>query len=327
MGETQNSLVIRPAMQSGFALIADRVDMRVPLPYEFSPNLRLSRATDEQLKNLDDLFNLGTRFVPPKHHYEHEWLGRDPGNRPITKELPRSEWRYYVVAFNPPWTDFDNFRVAATIGEPALKFFFTIYTTEAFGHGQRVGFQYDNVRATDYYQITAYDPPLVTFDEQALANLSAAYLDVCNLDQKLHEGIWRALRTFETLLRMPNYLDLVILGYFSVIEMLITHQPNDKEIGDSLMHQIRTKVDLLNSRLSDPLDYSVFPQLPTEAKVWNTLYGLRSAIAHGNHIDFNKTLKGLVDRDCARQFLQVATRRLLRHSLKEPRLVDALKPI
>ena len=114
-----------------------------------------------------------------------------------------------------------------------------------------------------------------------------------------------------------------------ILEMLLTHNPNEKEIGDLLTHQIKTKTALLLPRLSQPFHYDVFSKGGGDhEKIWGALYHYRSCIAHGNHINFtDKRLKPLVDDDTAYTFLSLATKRILEHALKEPDLINSLKPI
>jgi hypothetical protein len=109
--------------------------------------------------------------------------------------------------------------------------------------------------------------------------------------------------------------------------MLLTHNPNDREIGDSLSHQISTKVPLLSSRFSVPLEYSLFRNDVAPPAIWKKLYEYRSKIAHGDLPDFSGRLQLLTDQTTAVRFLEDAVRQIVRHALDEPELVDALKPI
>lgn len=81
---------------------------------------------------------------------------------------------------------------------------------------------------------------------------------VNSLDRTAHAGIGRALVIFQSLKRVPRHEPLRILALFSVVEMLITHLPGGTEVGDSIGHQLRTKMVLLAPRFSQPLDYSQF---------------------------------------------------------------------
>ena len=110
--------------------------------------------------------------------------------------------------------------------------------------------------------------------------------------------------------------------------MLLTHNPNDKEIGDSLSHQIATKVALLDKRLPEPLPYvDYFGDESSPERIWKMLYSFRSAIAHGDNPDFKAKLRMLRSAKSATSFVGEATARLLRQALEEPELFDSLKPI
>jgi hypothetical protein len=220
-----------------------------------------------------------------------------------------------------------DFQLAANLGEPPFTIFSTIMTREPFGKGQMFAWGADNIQVADWY--TAQNPArAVVVDQAALTHLTATYDAVIRLEAAKYPGILRALNSFQATKRIPRGSDLLALALFSIIEMLLTHNPNDKEIGDSLMHQIRTKIALLSERFVYKLDYSCFPDAKRADRVWSTLYSFRSLVAHGGEVDFAKSnLRLLVSRENALGFLQVATRRLLRHALDEPSLVDALKPI
>jgi hypothetical protein len=110
------------------------------------------------------------------------------------------------------------------------------------------------------------------------------------------------------------------------LEMLLTHNPNDKDVGDSLSHQISTKVALLERRLAKPLNYAVLSEAKSTV-VWKKLYAFRSAIAHGGTADFKGALSILQSPQAATEFLAEATALILRHALDEPALFDSLKPI
>jgi hypothetical protein len=220
---------------------------------------------------------------------------------------------------------YDLFR-AANLVEPGLNAFAQIYTTKEFGSGTVTGWGGDSVQA-----LTAYEIPqsqlLQTLDEAAVAELIDAHRCLIALDKSKHPGIERSVETLQRLRRISRGTDLRILGLFAILEMLLTHNPNDKEIGDSLSHQISTKIPLLSARFSSPLDYCCFEAGATEATIWKRLYEYRSKIAHGDSAEINGRLSVLRSREVAASFLERAVRCVVRHALNEPTLVDALKPI
>jgi hypothetical protein len=314
------------ATMGGFWLVADLLDVQADLPHDLNSQLRLCRATDKQIQCLDVFFDRENQFRSPRNYYEYDWTPRNDGSIVQENKMPRSDWRYFLLAFKNNAFASIEFQLAANLGEPPLTFFHFIYTDGEYGEGARTAWSGDDVQAADWYQ-PPIPPPLVVLNLEGLNHLNVTYERLRALDRERYAGIWRAVNSFQELKRIPRQSDLMILGYFSIIEMLLTHNPNDKEVGDSLMHQIRTKVALLNKRLAVPFDYSSF-QIASEEKIWNKLYGLRSLVAHGGHVDFaSSELRSLKDRNSAIEFLKGATRRLLRHALEEPQLVDSLKPI
>ena len=219
-----------------------------------------------------------------------------------------------------------DFQLAANLGEPPLTIFSTIMTREPFGRGQMFAWSVDNVQVSECY--IPQTPAYTVLDQAAVALLNSNIRCCGNATR-----CGKIPRHFESVNFVSgdeencSRIGLLALALFSIIEMLITHNPNDKEIGDSLMHQIRTKIALLSERFVHKLDYSGFPTGRTPTR-YGQLCIVPSLVAHGGEVDFAKNdLRQLVSRENALGFLQVATRRLLRHALEEPSLVDALKPI
>ena len=138
-----------------------------------------------------------------------------------------------------------------------------------------------------------------------------------------HPDVVRALDVFRGACAIEGLSQLFVLGLFSVIELLLAHNPQGGY--DSLTHQISTKLPLLQRRFKQPLDYSKFGA--DETKVWKTLYAYRSTIAHGGRVDFQKALKVLKGPYLVSAFLVDATRAVLRHALIEPDLVLDLRAV
>ena len=123
----------------------------------------------------------------------------------------------------------------------------------------------------------------------------------------------------------PTADRLTILGYFTVVESLLTHRPDPKDPTDSITRQIRSKVRLLGNRMVPKLDYGAFKE-KDNGNVWSSLYEYRSVLAHGGTPDFSRgKLKQLPSEQAVISFLQMACRRLLRHALLEPLLCADLK--
>jgi hypothetical protein len=318
--------------QGGFYQVADVLDMTATLPVSFSPVLRLEKATPAQIAHIHFMFGFVGGNSSPNRFYENTYAQviNGPVTTFVATPLDPPLWRYYILSFaGGGGLDLPAFLLAANLGEPPLNFFLNFLSAEPFGVGDKRGWGGDSAQAADWYMPpNIWETPPVVFDDTSVARLQSAFTAVASLDTAAYPAIVRALNAFQSLKRLPRNSDMQVMGMFSIIEMLLTHNPNDKEIGDSLMHQIRHKIALLSPRFSLPLDYSPFPTATNELKVWNTLYSLRSLIAHGGEVNFaDNKLRLLENRGTALAFLSTATRRLLRHSLNEPQLIDSLKPI
>jgi len=134
----------------------------------------------------------------------------------------------------------------------------------------------------------------------------------------------QVFQDFVTLSNTERYSSLTLLGHFALIEALITHDPH--KFGDSLNHQLSTKMPLLMRRWPCPLDPACFFPIQDLRTVWKRLYELRSIIAHGGKPDFTKNrLRDLRSGYAAYQFVRAALKRLIIQTFHEPQLVNDLK--
>ncbi|MBU9153094.1 hypothetical protein KTD28_00560 [Burkholderia gladioli] len=137
----------------------------------------------------------------------------------------------------------------------------------------------------------------------------------------------RAYSMYDILDLLHENSEFEVLGLFAIIEMLITHNPLGKDIGDSITHQMQTKLPLLMNRFEIPIDHQQFFGNVTQKKIWDALYSYRSAVAHGGEADFEGRLRIIKDQKTAIEYLHIVVKALLRHVLKEPLLFRDLKAV
>lgn len=324
-GETMDSGF--PGIKGGFAFVASVLDVRVSLPVEISKHVRLQKADDAQISTIKGLLPNGGG-LGIAYHYEHDWDEIPPtqtrrGHQ--TRPLDRKEWKYFVLAWEGSNSHLHDVQTALNLTPPSISCVAQVHTSEAFGLGQRSGVSVEAVAA--HFQHQRIPPVTVTIDEGVVDSWRVTYSKVQALQRHKYPAISRAIDLIDQLRRFPSFAHLQVLSHFMVLEMLLTHKPSDKEVGDSLAHQIRTKVALLSRRLPQPLNYSVFAADVSEDKVWTKLYSYRSAVAHGGVPDFEKELSVLRNAETAWSFMATATAMLARYALDEPQLVDSLKQI
>jgi len=114
------------------------------------------------------------------------------------------------------------------------------------------------------------------------------------------------------------------LGYFAVLESLLTHAPNPTDPYDSITRQIKKKLAVLDNRWSIKIDYGPFGGVPAE-KIWTKMYAYRSRIAHGGVPDFVGDLKLLVSDDRVLKPIKETAKSVIRQALVEPQLLFDLR--
>ncbi|HLG15216.1 MAG TPA: hypothetical protein VJH03_12035 [Blastocatellia bacterium] len=123
---------------------------------------------------------------------------------------------------------------------------------------------------------------------------------------------------------LPRSSLLRFLGYFGILESLLTHPPRQSDPYDSITRQVRKKLVLLNGRFSRPPDYAVFGGTPVET-IWTRMYAYRSQIAHGGPARIEGDLEVLGNHKKALALLRATTKAVARQALFEPQLVRDLR--
>ena len=140
---------------------------------------------------------------------------------------------------------------------------------------------------------------------------------------KQHPDIARARDTLRVLRTMNRAAPFTLLGYFAVLESLLTHNPHGDY--DSLGHQIQSKMNLLDKRFAVPLPYSRFGGMKPDVLWKKKLYKCRSVIAHGGELSFTGDLHQLGTLRQTFEFVELAVKAIMRQAILEPDLVMALR--
>ena len=317
--------------------IAGRIDflrncpeVSCDLPAEISDDIRIERPAAPYLEWYRDYLDKGgPELTELKPWYESKLVAVEiaPGNSTHNMQpLSSADWKYLVVASSGNGLGVHEFFVVANLLFPVLWPVAHLTTTEPFGQGKLAGWGRDPLEST----AKLFLPPLELQDElfgdENVAALREALADYRALNRTRFPDILRASQLLYDLRTISRFSQLLVLGKFSVLEMLLTHSPKLQGNDDSLSHQIRTKIALIDERLSARLDYTPFLG-STPSQVWSALYAYRSAVAHGGSLDFlGKDLKHAKSKQAADEFLSTAVRAILRHALREPVLFESLKP-
>lgn len=303
-----------------------QIVIEAELPFELAPNCFIDNATEEQRERIRKA--LSTLVVNPwsdrpERFYESEMILTPTKTGPSWhyEPLPESKWHYYVVTTQDNGNIINNLHYAANISETPLDLGGLSFNK--FGMGFR------QASLQNHFDIVAQHPA-IKVSRESLANISLIYRSYMEITKGGDAGtdfpeIQRAMRMFDALSLLPQNSEFHVLGLFAIIEMLITHNPKLEDRGDSITHQMQSKIPLLSRRFDRSIGFSsFFPNIP-ETTIWTALYKYRSVLAHGGVPDFQKSLVALKDAGNAKEFLKVMVKALLRHCLKEPYLYKDLR--
>jgi hypothetical protein len=315
--------------EGGFILIGAALDVVVSLPITISETLRIERPNAEQMVLVSSHLSRLDQHGVARAHFEtianHQQTSSN--TTAISRiMLPQFEKRYLLLTYSGNGNDAGIFLKAAQLVVPTLWSLLHIWTSKPFGIGEWTGHGYDELAYQRHFGDWIQANPHPVFDEEALERLISAHNALRTLDKNAHPGTWRAVELFSRFARMPLMQVFDVLAMFMLIEMLLTHNPNDKEIGDSLTHQVRHKMPFVFERRNEQIDYSLFGDIDGDT-IWKKLYVYRSCIAHGENADFGSKLQVLRNAETANRFLTDITRRLIRISVDDPKLSEGLKPL
>ena len=241
------------------------------------------------------------------------------------EELPESDWKYWVIAFEGWNEKLHEIEKCALLVEPDLDFGFQIIYEYEYQAGKVGAHTYMPIHLVEKY--TSHENSMTNAKEistNELKKISKFYKLTCNVKPE-YSYINHSLENFLSIRRIPERSELLIVGYFSIIEALITHAPRLTETLDSISHQIRNKMILLRKKFSRQIVYDLYFKDALEKKIWQKLYSYRSCLAHGNTPDFGKEFKILVDNRSILAFLKENIKELFKIALNDPEFMTDLK--
>lgn len=289
---------------------------------EVAPGYTLRRAQESEISYIKEF--LKNRFGT-ESGYTTIWE-----NQPTVSgeqcNLPKSLRRYFVIEFSND--------------EPNLDLLESVLTVSPLGLD--IGFAKIRVDVKGVVR-----PACVSFIPSLFQSLSALYLANTDRDKLMHSlgmaeaeqmrdsfqrmarhdntilDLSRVMELLRELKNLPRFSPLQILGYFAILESVLTHQPNPEDRYESITRQITQKLSLLNRRWHLRLNYIPFGETSHE-KIWKKMYAYRSSIAHGRKPDFESELALLKNADAANTLINEAVKKVICQAYLEPQLVGDL---
>jgi hypothetical protein len=308
---------------SSYIFFLNLREVTTDMPVEIVPNYTLQKATTKQIVKIKEiLFPFISQHVNhgkalPYEIDRHYPEGLDGGYTPIP--LEEKHWNYYLVKCNEDELG-QAFYDAITLSSQELICAFTAYQ-DFQGYGCDPSILHHTFSEVDL----RWNQLSVSIDQEYLLKIRSLHKKLQN-----HDNTILNLKDYISQFRRLGGIDhgslLRFLGYFSIIESLLSHAPKPTDPYDSITRQVLTKFSLLNNRFIQQIDYEgFFGREINPETIWKKLYNFRSQIAHGSHADFRSDLQILKSKANAIGFIIHVVKRLLVHGLDEPSLIRDIK--
>jgi len=286
--------------------------------FEIAPGHHLRRAVPHELEIIRALLKrLPGSFAPP--FATAMWEIALPRTGAI-QQLPESEWRYFVVAFIGSNDILNRLQEALDLASLELEIGFTVQ-----GNIPGLGLNYYPGRL--FHVLEDFTPSRTDFfvdvTASQIAEVEAIRFQLEQHDHTMVE-LQRLIGQLRSLKALPHQSPLRFLGYFAILEALLTHAPKPTDPYESITRQVRQKVALLDNRWANHLDYTSFSGTPPD-KVWTRMYGYRSLLAHGGATSFTGELACLGSHDNALKLIKETVKAVMRQALIEPQLLRDLQ--
>lgn len=173
--------------------------------------------------------------------------------------------------------------------------------------------------------------PNVIIDGFAITELQGIWNLFINKSENfiMYSRLNKTIKDFLDLKQIHKNTSFKFLGYFSILENILTHNKGRGLSYSSITFQLQNKLNLLNNRFEYPIDFTKYFNISdsiTFTKLIEKLYQYRSDIAHGSESDFNKELFILKNKESnSIMFMHDLTRKVILHYILDPILVEDLK--
>ncbi len=322
-------------LKSGFAFVLSHIDVKCDGPIEIITDHYFRKALPKEITEIQkmletfDISETKMLGIPVASGIPYDSIVKEirRGNscQYEREKLPPEKWKYWVVAFEGNNAKINDLQYAANLIKNDLEFAFEIIYREKHQEGDPVGFMSMPTHLREYYSShEAITLNAVEVGQEEIKKIGEIY----DLYKKLppeYQYIDHSVKNFNSLKRIPKKSELLTIGYFSIIEALISHAPRLNESLDSISHQIKNKLVLLRKRFERKIEYNSYFLDINEKKLWSLLYSYRSYITHGDIPDFKKKFHALKSKEVVLDFLRENIKCLILYSLKEPELMVDLK--
>lgn len=315
-------------IQSGLAFVVSNIEVDGDLPVEVLPGHVFRRASDEEIAEINRVISESS------NRQFFSWIRYDALVKEVRQEgntnyhfedLPREQWRYWVIAFEGQNRRVHDVDLLALLLPTDFDLGFQLYYDGLLQSGKRVGYMQMPLHYVEKYGSTE---EIFKNARRISTKQLESITELHSLFEALPEDysfVRHAISNFSALRRIPRTSELLTVGYFSIIESLITHAPRLSETLDSINHQITNKMILLRKKFTRQILPTTYFMHAAEERLWKKLYAYRSSLAHGNKLDFNQEFQVLKGHAEVIAFLKENIKELLVLALKDPEFLSDLR--
>lgn len=307
----------------GFAFILNPYLYHGALPVEVRPGLALDKAAQDEREAIAGLLNELGGLVKWGNLFRHEPIAREVRDSPAWNRKLWPRETYWVLRMTADAQPVQRICEASQLCDCELELGSLFPPPGTFI--PRVTFP----SSFYYYAEVQWRGDAQQLDIDDLRSVNSLHLRLSEFrtaDQSdtARRSVVRLFDKFITVSAGKRYGDVPLLGYFALIEGLITHNPRSRS-RDSITHQLSTKMPLLMKRFSRPLALGDFVEEDDPGKLWAMLYKLRSRIVHGEEGFSAIKDRQLRDMNSVFRLVRESLKRLFVLSLHEPEFLFDLK--
>ena len=280
----------------GFVFVLTPLDVKCEVPCELVAGYELARATDEQVelirrwlswfewRDVTRGANPYDSFVLDVYHPNNKNVGH------TLVPLPRCSWRYWVINFEGVNGAIDDLAHACELLEHPWALGFS-------GHWHAIpgmpNFMGPGVPIVTFPMLTGSSYPFLADTKVTSADLVEIrrLFDLIKGLPERADDVRRARRMLYDLRALNESSRFHTIGLVSIIEALLVHHQTKLEVGDSIAHQVKTKMRFLAKRFTRSTDIREwFPTLRLKesdpvSDGWAKLYNYRSKLVHGSSLE------------------------------------------
>ena len=305
--------------QTGFSFLLNRLRFTGRLPFEVSDGVVFDKATSRQALEIINVIEEGhlKPFGDLWYYSAEPRPDGDNGPAYAYKHCAKDKIEFWVLNFDSP-SRIQRMDLPFRLIEPEIETGALLYKGgRNFNPPTAFHFFQSNIHPA-YGDLCEESLREVRILEQLIRNSKR---DNANHAKQSILGILENFNASRAYIRLGH---MALLSHFTIIEGLLTHAPGP-DAGDSLNHQISTKIPLLFARMERPVQHQqIFGEIEIR-KLWKKLYAVRSVFAHGDNADFRGKFAELKSFDLVERYVYSSMKGLLRLALREPQLVYDLR--